>query len=165
MTTSNTTHQMITGVSRKISKRDYPQDDATIGGARSVRFQSFRIAMRSDSNPVDVLRNFSDKYLKEKAVGLLLTIEESILWLNSTEKDISNLPSLKVFTPDDGSVLFEFTTRNLKAGFTLEPSPKESGWYFVLTSDDYHFGVSRYFPETISERNIIPILLLILNNV
>lgn len=44
------------------------------------------------------------------------------------------LPSVKVATPDDGSILIEWIHKHFRVGISLESNVRESSWYLV--SDD-----------------------------
>lgn len=43
-------------------------------------------------------------------------------------------PPLRVLDSPDGAVLVEWTFRDRRLGFTFEPRPEESGWYFVFSA-------------------------------
>lgn len=45
------------------------------------------------------------------------------------------LPSLRLASLEDESYLLEWTFADRRLGFSFEPNPKESGWYFVLSTD------------------------------
>lgn len=47
---------------------------------------------------------------------------------------VNGLPALRAMDGEDGSVLLEWTFKDRRFGFTIEPLPKDSGWYFVMCS-------------------------------
>ena len=47
------------------------------------------------------------------------------------ERGATGVPALHTTQADDGSVIVEWTFRDRRLGFSFEPNPEESGWYFV----------------------------------
>ena len=44
---------------------------------------------------------------------------------------ITCIPYLHAATPEDGSVLFEWISKDYRIGFHIEPNPQESSWSLV----------------------------------
>lgn len=54
-----------------------------------------------------------------------------------------SLPPLRLSELEDGSVLLEWTFKDRRLGFTFEPDPNDSGWYYVFSrgqSERYESG-------------------------
>ncbi|MBA7692372.1 hypothetical protein ES703_100939 [subsurface metagenome] len=73
---------------------------------------------------------------------LVSIITESILELNQSYFDISNLPSLIAANLEDGSFLIEWIFLNYRVGFVVEADPKESIWYLVSKSESSDSNLS-----------------------
>lgn len=59
------------------------------------------------------------------------------------KRETTSLPSIRLTALDDLSYLLEWTFEDRRLGFSFEANPKESGWYFVLStasSERYESG-------------------------
>lgn len=80
---------------------------------------------------------FPDREMAAEALSLLERLTEALM-----QRDGELLPQIQVFTPDDGSLLLEWTSRHWRIGFTLEKDRRQSGWYLV--SDEIDGNVRAY---------------------
>lgn len=136
----------------------YCPADETFGGALNVRFTPILNAGDAVSTSRDTLRKVNDSKLAARAETVLQTIEQSILLLKKAKRDLSNLPPVHVYNPEDGSILIELASQNLRAGFTIEPNPDESGWYFVTMTAHGQIGASESLRNTNLEKTVIYLL-------
>ena len=63
--------------------------------------------------------------------SLLLAMQNTMSAFEKWGFELGAAPSLKAYEDDDDSVLVEWIFTNFRIGFTIEPNPKESGWYLV----------------------------------
>ena len=76
----------------------------------------------------DQLRNIPEKY--RDAMTDLLSQFASFVPKNESSK----FPPLRLAALEDSSYLLEWTFKDRRLGFSFEPDPKESGWYYVYSS-------------------------------
>jgi hypothetical protein len=136
----------------------------TFGGAISVRYSPIRHAGEAAINARGNIRKINDPHLAKSAENLLQCIENSMEMLSAAGRDPSLFPPLRVFTPDDGSVLIELASRNLRLGFSLESNPNESSWYVVLLTNSGQIGASGQFAGVNLDKLVIHLLSLTLSH-
>jgi hypothetical protein len=76
-----------------------------------------------------------NKDIARRARKLLSSIQEIISIFQKVRLDLSYIPPLRAFEADDGSVLFEWSFRDYRIGFSIEPDPQESGWYLITNQN------------------------------
>jgi hypothetical protein len=64
-----------------------------------------------------------------QAIEAVLTQFASFVPMNEAIK----LPALRLAALEDSSYLLEWTFKDRRLGFSFEPDPKDSGWYFVYS--------------------------------
>lgn len=79
------------------------------------------------------LRRIDDCELRQRAQGVLDTIQQAMRTLTQYLLESRHLPPWQVSLVDDGSVLIEWAFPDLRLGFSVEPNPKDSSWYLVST--------------------------------
>ena len=87
-------------------------------------------AIHPVTKPVyDQLSSIPENY--RQSIRVLLT-----QFASSLPKDESaKLPHLRLAALEDSSYLLEWTFKDRRLGFSFETNPKESGWYYVFSSD------------------------------
>jgi hypothetical protein len=140
----------------------YSPANETFGGTLNERFAPILSAIDSANSSRSIIRNAIDPKLASRAENILQTIEQSILILKNAKRDLRNLPPVHVYNPDDGSILIELASQNVRAGFTIESVPEESGWYFVTMTAHGQIGASENLQDTNLEKIVIYILSLTL---
>ncbi len=90
------------------------------------------------------LDSIPNKEVVWEARQLLQNILEAMLQVQGMSVDLSSLPELSVVSVADGSILIEWVFPGFRVGFTVEPDPKESGWYLVSTQNFGGINASGY---------------------
>ena len=74
------------------------------------------------------IATFGDRAMAERAFGILGSLRKTL-----RGEDLTKLPPIRAFKPDDGSLLVEWMSDHWRIGFTIEPEPlaAEAGWYLV----------------------------------
>lgn len=89
-----------------------------------------------------------------KAINEILHQIAIDLPLNETGK----LPPLRLALLEDSSYLLEWTFDDRRLGFTFESNPKDSGWYYVFSSD----SSERYESGTMDQLELVRLLRMML---
>lgn len=66
-----------------------------------------------------------------------------------------NLPPLRITALDDSSYLLEWTFKDRRLGFSLEPDPKDSGWYYVFARGSSELYESGTMDQLDAERLVL----------
>jgi len=85
----------------------------------------------------DQLRTIPETY-RDAMTGLLTQFASFV-----PKNESSKLPPLRLAVLEDSSYLLEWTFKDRRLGFSFEPDPKESGWYYVYfsgSSERYESG-------------------------
>lgn len=77
------------------------------------------------------------KQLVDLPIDTRRAIQDILAQLESTAfyADTMKLPPLRLALLEDSSYLLEWTFEDRRLGFTFEANPKDSGWYYVYSSD------------------------------
>jgi hypothetical protein len=67
----------------------------------------------------------------KQARSLILVLQNTINAFEKLGFEVGTAPSLKAYEAEDESILIEWIYPNFRIGFTIEPNPRESGWYLV----------------------------------
>ena len=114
----------------------------TVGGRVELKYISQEV--RRIVEPIlKVLSETKSKAIIRQVSEIVSVIVESVMKLNQSNFDASNLPPLTATTLDDGSFLIEWLFLNYRVGFVVEADPKESIWYLISrqeTSDSNSSG-------------------------
>ncbi len=73
--------------------------------------------------------------------------------------DVAAAPALRIGEAEDGSILLEWTFADRRLGFSFEPSPEDSGWYFVLSNG----SSERYEAGTMDQLEMVRLVTMALN--
>lgn len=77
------------------------------------------------------LVGLSDPGLINRATSFLIELQKILDIFEMFRGDLRDLPPLRAYTVDDGSILFEWDFSEYRFGFSIEPNPEESSWYLV----------------------------------
>jgi hypothetical protein len=91
-----------------------------------------------------VVRQIHNKQIAKEAKKLLLNVQDIINSFQQFGIDLSHLPPLQAFLPDDGSILIEWIFPDFRIGFSLEPNLDDSGWYLVSNKKLGEISASGY---------------------
>jgi hypothetical protein len=70
------------------------------------------------------------KDYRDAIQGVLTQLASSV-----PKSDTNKLPPLRLAPLEDSSYLLEWTFEDRRLGFSFEANPKDSGWYYVYSSD------------------------------
>lgn len=93
---------------------------------------------------LSALRKINDDDVAKRSERLISIIQKVLHLFDQGGYDVSSLPPLQPFFPDDGSVLFEWIFPDYRIGFSIERESKESGWYLVTNSQRGEISASGY---------------------
>jgi hypothetical protein len=108
-----------------------------------------------------------DQNVSKEAGKLLDMIQEAIISLQPLRRfgiELSHLPPLQAFNVDDGSILIEWIFDDFRVGFSIEPDPKDSGWYLVSNENLGTINASGYTSDTNLRKVILWLLDFALSN-
>ena len=121
--------------------------DETVGGAsKDAEFSSPEVS-RLIQQAWDEVSRTQNPEVARAAGSLLSTIQEVIASFRKSGFEIGYLPSLRAFNVDDGSVLIEWIAKDFRIGFSIEPEPEASSWYFVSNTNLKDIGLSGLISE------------------
>lgn len=107
---------------------------ATVGGSsllyRGISVPGTSGILRKAWSTIPKIENVG---MAQEAKRLLTAIDQTIYLFHESRLDVSSIPALQAFRPDDGSLLFEWILDDFRVGFSIEPSLTESSWYLVST--------------------------------
>jgi predicted ATP-grasp superfamily ATP-dependent carboligase len=84
------------------------------------------------------IERFPDKVMATQAIRIL----DDVRRILSDAVDIDELPPIRTFANEDGSLLIEWMSPHWRIGFSIERDNNESGWYLV--SDESYGDVRAY---------------------
>jgi len=107
---------------------------ATVGSARLYR-HVIRLPRASGllEKAWSAIPEIENQEIAAEATRLLTAIDQTVQTFQESRVDLSGVPPLQLFRPDDGSILFEWIFDDFRVGFSIEPNPEESSWYLVST--------------------------------
>jgi hypothetical protein len=100
------------------------------------------------------LKEVKDTLIVEDAKKLLYAFHETIPLIHKFGIDTAYIPPLYPSRGEDGSLLFEWVFPDLRIGFSIEQSRKESNWFLVSNTSLGEAGASGYL-ENVDMRKII----------
>lgn len=125
----------------------YETGDYTMGSPLEENYLSLGSSNLLTSEAWKTLVNTPDPQLAANAQSLLQEVEVAIEGLKLTGYDTWSLPRLQAFTPQDNSLIFEWSSPKFRVGLSVERDANESGWYVVSTRDLQQLGASGHLPE------------------
>jgi len=116
----------------------------TVSGTFDLHF----IPLPTEANLIKlaltIIRQIDNQHIAEEAKKLLLNIQNIANSFQQSGIDLSHLPPLRAFLPNDGSVLIEWIFPDFRIGFSIEPTPEDSGWYLVSNKKLGEISASGY---------------------
>ena len=131
---------------RELREVSQPRN-TTEGGGFKLEYVSLAIT-RIVEPILKALSDIKDAQITEQVEEIVNSIINLILDLNSSDYDISNLPSIVAANLDDGSFLIEWLFLNYRVGFVIEKDPKESIWYLISKSATSGYNQSGNLADT-----------------
>jgi len=83
------------------------------------------------------LGKFNQTHMVAAALRILDNLRKALVMAGTTQ-----LPPIHAFTPEDGSLLIEWTATHWRIGFSVEQDTKDAGWYLV--SDELAGNIRAY---------------------
>ncbi|MBW8003312.1 MAG: hypothetical protein FVQ80_15080 [Planctomycetes bacterium] len=136
----------------------------TFGAVQFPKYISTGPSSRPTRDAWGKLASVSDKEVAASAERLMLDIQSIIDTFHKSGIETSTMPTLQVFSPDDGSVLLEWSTDIFKVGLTVEPKADDSGWYFVSSKALGEIAASGFVSEINTKRLVPWLISLVINN-
>jgi hypothetical protein len=130
----------------------FTQPNETVGGSLNILFFPLSHSSRLMEDARRTVLKTANKDVSRPAIKLLSVIEECLAKVERERNDFASnlLPPLHAFGLEDGSILIEWIFGSFRIGFTIEPSPEESGWYLVSNRELGDISASGYT----SDKNI-----------
>jgi len=94
----------------------------------------------------------------KQARKLLLLIQEVISSFEQLGFRLRALPPFRAVEEDNESVLIEWIFAKFRIGFTIEPDPRESGWYLVSSQALNEVGASGRLSGANMKKNFLWLL-------
>lgn len=116
----------------------------TIGGTFNLHFISLPREANLIKLALTIVRQIENKQIAKEARKLLLNVQDVVNSFQQFGIDLSHLPPLQAFLPDDGSVLIEWIFPDFRIGFSIEPISEDSGWYLVSSKKLGEISASGY---------------------
>ena len=98
------------------------------------------------------VRNNPNNLITKEAQNLLLLIQEIITSFLQMRFDISNMPPLRGFNVDDGSILIEWIHDKFRIGFSIEPNIEGSSWYLATNMELGEINAAGYISNNVNEK-------------
>lgn len=111
-----------------------------------------------------ITRQTENQSVAKEARRLLAAIHEMISSFQHFGFDLDYLPSLHAFNVEDESILVEWIFNDFRIGFTIEPNPRDSGWYLVSNRNLGEISASGYITGLDIKNVILWLLNFILSN-
>lgn len=111
-----------------------------------------------------LIRNLRASEQVKEAKRLLQTIQSTVDTFQKSRFDLGSLPPLNAHAPPDGSIYFEWTTREFRVGFSIEPNQAESGWYLVSTPKLGEISAAGYLAGIDAKHLVVWLLSFVLSN-
>jgi hypothetical protein len=92
--------------------------------------------------------HLASKEMEQAANGVLNALEKSARTYRAIGGDVERLEPVRVFLPEDGSLVLEWINPDFRIGFNIEPQVAESGWYIVTTERFGNAGMHRSLVNT-----------------
>lgn len=94
--------------------------------------QSPYLSSRVTSKARQILLQVVARQVKEAATEILDVIEQGVRAYRPSG-DLDQVPEVRAYLLDGGSLLLEWAASEFRLGFNLEEKPAVSGWYFVTS--------------------------------
>ena len=125
-----------------------PYTNETSGGNVSEDYFSIPIETDIVGPAYALIDEIDGGDLAQRAAVLLSAIQEGISSLTQFNVDISQLPQLRGYAVDDGSLLFEWIVPDFRLGFNIELESRDSSWFLIanrkfgeITASGYLAGI------------------------
>ena len=96
----------------------------------------------------EIVYKLDNKDIARETRKLLSSLQENLSVFRQFQFDLSCIPPLHAFAANDGSVLLEWTFKDYRVGFNIEPEAEESNWFLVanrnlgeITASGYISGI------------------------
>jgi len=136
----------------------------TTGGKSNILFAPLPEDSGLDSSVWRAIYQANNQQVTREAERLVSIAQELIATLKQVGLDVARLPPLRGFNVDDGSILFEWISDNYRIGFSIEPDPKDSGWYLVSNENLGDVSASGHTSAIHSEKLVMWLLFFALAN-
>ena len=107
-----------------------PYDETTVGNP-ATSYPSSATGLSIIEGAWHTIHQLDNANVVKEGERALTVIRDTASDYQRSGRDIAHLPPLRTFVSDDGSVLIEWIFSDFRVGFSLEPDPRESGWYLV----------------------------------
>ncbi len=138
----------------------------TIGGSGDkARYISLSNDTEFMQNAFSAISRVKDGNVAKTGATILGKIENLISRLKNNENsDTHNIPKLRGAITEDGAFLMEWATEKFRAGISIEPDERDSGWYLVTTRDLGDLNSSGSFTQKNEDEIINKLLSYVIQN-
>lgn len=140
------------------------QHNQTIGGSEKAKFISLSDSTEFMQNAFSVISRVQNVDVAKTGQKILRKIENLTSPLKNSISESHNIPKLRGAITEDGAFLIEWATEKFRAGISIEPDERDSGWYLVTTKDLGDLNSSGSFTPNDEDRIIQDLLRYVINN-
>lgn len=140
------------------------QPSQTMRGGDKARFISLSDDTEFMQNAFSVISRVKDVKVAKTGAFILGEIENLISRLKNEIPDSHNIPKLRGAITEEGAFLIEWATEKFRAGISIEPDERDSGWYLVTTRDLEDINNSGSFTQKNEDSIIEKLLYYVIQN-
>lgn len=111
-----------------------------------------------------VVRQTKNKEVAKEARKILSVIQGMVTIFENSGIYLDHIPRLDAANLEDGSLLIEWIFDDFRIGFSIEPDPRESGWYLVTKENLGGINATGHFSNHQLELQIFWLFTFVLSN-